>query len=400
MNALVRIPQEIVEQASGFDVYALAKRYGFNGAVGSSYEAKGPCPGCGGHDRFSINTKKNIWRCHQGGGGPIGGDAVALVRHVENCSFRRAVEILTGDLSAMLPRAQTPKAEPEENAFREKERQRAYDLWREGRPFADRGPVASYLIGRGVDPRLARMAGAHCREHAEFPYWHFVDIDPMHGGASRKAWRILHRGPAMLWPIVAPDGHFLGLHVTWLDTVGLKGKAEIFDPSSGEQLPSKKVRGSKKGGRIILRDVIRSEPDAAVGEGIESALSWLAMRNFSGSLYTSIDLGNLSGRAARTVAHPTRKIQRRDLRQMPARVPGPDPHPDDDPAKLFAPHPGTERLILIGDGDSDPFTTRAAMLRAQTRLAATGIDCPIDWPPEGHDFNSVLMERMAADGVV
>lgn len=399
VNAIARIPQEIVDQATCFDVYALAKRYGFKGSVGTGHEAKGPCPGCGGTDRFSVNTKKNIWRCHQGGAGPTGGDAVALVRHVENCSFRKAVEILTGDLSAVLPKAQPARSGAEENVFREKERRRAYDLWREGRPFPDQGAVALYLVGRGIDPRLARMTGAHCREHGDFPYWHYVDVDPMHGGTTRKEWRIVHRGPAMLWPIVTPDGHFLGLHVTWLDPRGCKGKAEIFDPSTGEQLPSKKVRGSKKGGRIVLRDLIRQEPDGAVGEGIETVLSWFAITGFSGSLYSAVDLGNLAGRAARTVPHPTRKIVRRDLREMPARVAGPDPHPDDDPAKLFAPHPGTERLWLIGDGDSDPFATRAAMLRAKARLEVSGLDCPLDWPPEGHDFNSLLMERTRADAM-
>jgi hypothetical protein len=192
-------------------------------------------------------------------------------------------------------------------------------------------------------------------------------------------------------------GHFLGLHATWVDPAAPKGKAEIFDPDTGEQLPSKKVRGSKKGGAIVLRERIRSSPDAAVGEGVESALSWLALNTFAGSLYSAVDLGNLAGRAARTIAHPTLKLRRRDGREVAARVPGPDPHPDDDPQKLFAPHPGVERLTLLGDGDSDPIVTQAAMLRARTRLERTGLDCPIAWPPAGHDFNSILMQRTKGD---
>jgi hypothetical protein len=400
MTEASRIPQEAIDKARSFDVMAIAARYGFTGkARGQQGEAIGPCPGCGGRDRFAANGKKNIWSCRQGGGDPVGGDAVALIRHVENCSFPRAVEILTGDLSTLVPKADTSKVEADENLFREKERLRAFNLWREGSPFPDRGAVAAYLAMRGLDIALARLPGAHCREHDDFPYWHFVETAPASaGGTARKQWRIIHRGPAMLWPIVAMDGHFLGLHATWLDATRPKGKAEIFDPATGEMLPAKKVRGSKKGGRIILRDVIRREPDGAVGEGIETVLSWAKMGGFSGSLYSAVDLGNLAGRAARSVAHPTLKMRRRDDRQMPQRTPGPDPHPHDDPAKLFAPHPGTERLFLLGDGDSDSFATTAAMQRAQTRLAATGIETPIEWAPTPHDFNSLLMERIA-DGV-
>ncbi len=216
----------------------------------------------------------------------------------------------------------------------------------------------------------------------------------MDGRKARTKWRIIHRGPAMLWPITAPDGHFMGLHATWIDPSGENGKAEIFDPDTGEQLPAKKVRGSKKGGRIVLRDVMRSQPYAGVGEGIETVLSWARLRDFPGSLYSAVDLGNLAGRAARTIAHPTLKIPRRDGRQIPQRVPGPEPHPDDDPAKLFAPHPGTERLILLGDGDSDPIATKAAMQRAQARFEPTGIETSIDWAPSPHDFNSLLMQSL------
>lgn len=392
-----RIPQEVIDKARAFDVMALAQRYGFTGRHrGEHGEAVGPCPGCGGKDRFAVSPRKNVWSCRQGGGDPIGGDAVELVRHVEQVSFPRAIEILTGDLSTIVAKpVDTSKAAAEENVFREKERLRAFNLWREGRAFGDRGAVAAYLLGRGLDIGLARLSGAHCREHDDFPYWHHVETAPAAGGGTAtRQWRIIHRGPAMLWPITAMDGHFLGLHVTWLDPSGPKGKAEVFDPVTGEQLPAKKVRGSKKGGRIVLRDVRRREPDAGAGEGVETVLSWAVIRGFAGSLYSSIDLGNLAGRAARTIAHPTLKIKRRDNRMMPVRTPGPDPHPDDDPARLFAPHPGTERLFLLGDGDSDPFATKAAMQRAQARFTASGIDAPIDWAPAPHDFNSMLMHSL------
>ena len=391
-----RIPQEAIDRARAIDVMSLAQRYGFAGiARGERGEAVGPCPGCGGRDRFSVNRKSNVWLCRQGGGDPIGGDAVALVRHVENCGFPRAVEILLGDLADLKPRAEAAGTRIVDNEFREKERRRAYQLWREGRPFPAGGHVAAYLAARGIPIEMARQTGAHCREHDDLPFWQpYTDGPTLSGRQAKTQWRVIHRGPAMLWPITALDGHFLGLHATWIDPTGPKGKAEIFCPDTGEQLPAKKVRGSKKGGRIVLRDVHRREPDAGAGEGIETVLSWAIIRDFAGSLYSSIDLGNLAGRAARTIAHPTLKITRRDDRKMPVRVPGPDPHPEDDPALLFAPHPGTGRLFLLGDGDSDPFATKAAMQRAQARLAPSGIETPIDWAPAPHDFNSLLMQSL------
>jgi hypothetical protein len=397
MNDAARIPQEVIDKARAVDIAALAARYGFRGTASSTGEEVGPCPGCGGTDRFSVNARKNVWRCRQGGGDPIGGDAVALVRHVEDCGFRKAVETLTG--GTITVREHQAPAAAETNQFREKERSRAYAIWREAKPFARDGHVAGYLSGRAIDPALARLPGAHCREHEQLSFWHYVDTgrkDP--AGKPIKDWRIIHRGPAMLWPIVGRDGRFLGVHSTWLEPGAPKGKAEIFAPDSGEQLSAKKVRGSKKGGRIVLCDMIRSEPAMASGEGVESVLSWRIVHpDFPGSLETSVDLGNLAGRAARTFAHPILKMTRRDGRQMPIRVPGPDPKPDEDQSELWAPRAGVERLTLVGDGDSDPIVTQAAMARAKARLVEhtpLGADeIAIDWPPAGFDFNSYLMRQ-------
>jgi phage/plasmid primase-like uncharacterized protein len=47
----------------------------------------GPCPRCGGTDRFSINTKKQVFNCR----GSEGGDVIALVQHIDGCGFLDAV---------------------------------------------------------------------------------------------------------------------------------------------------------------------------------------------------------------------------------------------------------------------------------------------------------------------
>jgi phage/plasmid primase-like uncharacterized protein len=53
-----------------------------------------PCPMCGGADRFSVNTRKQVWRCRACN--ESGGDIISLVRQIDGCSFMEAVEALTG----------------------------------------------------------------------------------------------------------------------------------------------------------------------------------------------------------------------------------------------------------------------------------------------------------------
>jgi CHC2 zinc finger/Toprim domain len=56
-------------------------------------QLEGPCPVCGGVDRFVITPKRNVWFCRQC---DTGGDAIKLVKHVEGISFIDAVSMLTG----------------------------------------------------------------------------------------------------------------------------------------------------------------------------------------------------------------------------------------------------------------------------------------------------------------
>ncbi len=56
-------------------------------------ERCGPCPICGGEDRFSINTKKGVWNCRQCA---KGGDVIALIEHLDGCGFVDACTTLIG----------------------------------------------------------------------------------------------------------------------------------------------------------------------------------------------------------------------------------------------------------------------------------------------------------------
>lgn len=71
------------------DCRDLLARDGWQPARQSRTEAAGPCPLCGGTDRFIVWTER-VW-CRRCG---WSGDAVALVRALYRCGFREAIERL------------------------------------------------------------------------------------------------------------------------------------------------------------------------------------------------------------------------------------------------------------------------------------------------------------------
>jgi hypothetical protein len=202
---------------------------------------------------------------------------------------------------------------------------------------------------------------------------------------GREVPRVIYRGPAMLAPIVDASGIFRGVHITWIDLAQPNGKAVILDPDDdGARLKPKKIRGSMGGYVIRLAGPAaapispsQGSPDEAqqkvvgftvhAGEGIETVLSVyaalsLAGRDVSGDYFVStIDLGNLAGRAAESVRHPTLK----DKAGRTKRVPGPQPDLND---RGFWLPPGASHVVLLGDGDSDPFETQCALRRASLRV--------------------------------
>jgi putative DNA primase/helicase len=61
---------------------------------GNKVERCGPCPKCGGDDRFSINTAKQVFNCR---GCKVGGDVIDLVRFLDGVEFTEACTKLAGE---------------------------------------------------------------------------------------------------------------------------------------------------------------------------------------------------------------------------------------------------------------------------------------------------------------
>lgn len=384
-----------VDEARRADVFdVLCRIRPEHGLKRTTSEHVGPCPACGGRDRFAVHRRRNVWLCRQAG---KGGDAIALVQYLDGADFLGAVETVTGRpppkgergravdpefISRQRQAAEERRlqAERELNDFRAREIRRAREIWNAGDPLP--GSIGeAYLRHRGVEA----AAGAKLRSSDALPYWHQI------GGA----WRVVHTGPALIAAIQGRDDAFIGCHCTWIDGsfASRSGKAEIMHPETGELLDAKKVRGSQKGGHIHLA----GRPDApglVLGEGIETVYSVRQSMLQAGSFelaaflfWAAVNLGNIGGRSAASVVHPTATITDRRGRVRHKMVPGPIPDLDD--SHCLAPPASARDILLLGDGDSDRVTTGNVLQRFAARWGA-GRTIRAAWASEGADFNDML----------
>jgi hypothetical protein len=86
------IPSDLIERASAVRIEDEIERRGIK-LVGW-VDRCGPCPQCGGKDRFSINVRKQVFLCR---GCAARGNVIALVRFLDGCGFLEALERLTGE---------------------------------------------------------------------------------------------------------------------------------------------------------------------------------------------------------------------------------------------------------------------------------------------------------------
>jgi len=115
------IPSDLIDAARRTRIEDILERYGVR--LRGSTERVGPCPICCGTDRFGANTKKQLFLCRQCG---ARGDVIALVRFLDGCGFREAVEYLTGE-RATAPSRPAPTAADAMRVERD-ERRAAHDL--------------------------------------------------------------------------------------------------------------------------------------------------------------------------------------------------------------------------------------------------------------------------------
>ena len=76
--------------ARNAEILVVAQRLGAR-LKKSGAEWVGPCPRCGGRDRFAVNPRKRLFNCRGCG---VGGDAIDLLRFVTGSTFAEAAELI------------------------------------------------------------------------------------------------------------------------------------------------------------------------------------------------------------------------------------------------------------------------------------------------------------------
>ena len=341
-------------------------------------ESVGPCPKCGGRDRFSINQRDGVFNCRRCDGR---GDVISLVRFVRDCSLPAAIEWLIGpetEISDVERKARRKASEEnrkrnDARAAREREREikAAGALWREAAQN-DPTELRAYLTARGITAELLPTIPPVLRYHPALPYMVRAD----------QGFREIHRGPAMLAVVQQPNGRGIGCHRTWFDPAAVQGKIRIVDPTTGAEMPRKKMRGSKRGAAIRLHTPDRDWSQLVLGEGIETTLTAMCAGIWTeAAFWAGVDLGNISGRR-----QTGKGLKHAGL-------------PDLTDESAFVPPPWVRDLILIEDGDSDERDTRAKLQAGARRAMAKvpGLRARIVVCPRGRDLNDLLLEAETDD---
>ncbi|WP_421358151.1 DUF7146 domain-containing protein [Agrobacterium rosae] len=402
--------EEFVERARNVSVSEAADRLGIK--LGRN-EYMSPCPRCGGKDRFSINGTKNVYNCRNCGGGR---DGIALMAHFQNLDLRDRAGFLEACAAALgedipeggeretdeqraerLARIAALKAENErknkskeadQNRYRDMEVGRARGIYENAHDFRGGGAgshavLFDYLrLRTGFEPHSGILD--HIRFAPDHSYWHGTD----EMGRKTSPWQ----GPAMIAAFVSPANTITGCHETWIDlSAGHNGKyrPDLGRDAKGEPLPTKKMRGTKKGSLIPLFGTFTSVR-WVLGEGIETVLAYAGAEGWRADTFYGAtgDLGNLAGPAdpASAFPHPSIKGGNGQFKKIQGAVPKPDQLPED--AAQVPNH--VEDLIILVDGDSELVFTAAAITRACARFEASQRVVTPFWPPEGEDFASLF----------
>lgn len=187
----------------------------------------GPCPMCGGKDRFRFTDLKGAgtWICNQCGHG----DGVELVKRLRQVDFKEAARLV----EEIMPEVKAD--EPKKRLSEAEAKAKMQALWKRGAALKPDCFALRYLAGRGIT-------------RTDF---------------SASVLRIADHPLMLLAKVVSPDGKAVNVHRTFLTADGRKAPIEK---------PKMMMEGTTpKGSAIRL-----SEPrdgELGIGEGNEDSLS-------------------------------------------------------------------------------------------------------------------------------
>src|SRR5215831_18413497 len=207
-----------VEKARAVDIVMTAKRLGAQ-LKHTGGEWRGPCPHCGGTDRFVITPAKGLFIC-RGGGEHAQGDIIEMVRHARACEFDEALELITGERREARQTRKTnghavPPPDEESPPWPQDEPRAATGGESEGRPLDDqeRDERARWAALRGEPAHVYSYRDeADARRYEKLRYeW----IQPSTGERTKT---FLMRRPAM------PGDRKDKIRDGWVYSVPLEGQ--------------------------------------------------------------------------------------------------------------------------------------------------------------------------------
>lgn len=217
----------------------------------------GPCPMCGGKDRFRFDDKDGSGSYFCSGCGP--GDGLDLLGKLKGWDFKTTAK----ELDQIVGRYQPDK--PRQKIDQEKLRAAMRSVWAGGQWLSGFDPVTRYLENRHI--KIQTGAIRSIKYHPQLNYHHEGNRYTSH--------------PAMIAKFTAPDGKPSSIHRTYLDPRGRK--ADL--PTARRMMPGK----TAKGGAVRLMSF---EGDTlGIAEGIETALAAAQIRRMP--VWAALDTGKM-----------------------------------------------------------------------------------------------------------
>ena len=215
----------------------------------------GPCPWCGGDDRFTFDDKEGSgsFICRACGAGM----GMEFVKRVTGLPFAEAAARVDEIVGNLKPDASRP-SRPE--MTEEQQRNACLSTWNATKKAVPGDYLYRYLASRG-------LGDIECPDHLRL----HPALRDGEGGIR----------PCMIAKISGPDGLGVSLHRTYLRPDGY-GKAEM-------EKPRKFMPGALPEGSVIRLGP--ASADIGIAEGIENALS--ASRLFDLPVWSALDAGHM-----------------------------------------------------------------------------------------------------------